>query len=172
MKRCGKCRTMKPKSEFHRSRRRGLQAWCKPCRKAYDAAYWRRNRDRRRLQKRQNIADFRAWYASLKAGRPCTDCGAVLAPAAMQWDHLPGCEKVDALGNLVHRHNRRRTSWPRSPSVRWSVRTVMPCVHLRDTGRSSAWSERCVWDAEVSPVRIRPPRSVLFASQVGSRGTS
>ena len=97
---------MKPEVSFHRSRRRGHQAWCKQCRKAYDAAYWCRNRERRQRQKKQNTADFRAWYASLKAGKPCTDCGEVFAPPAMQWDHLPGAQKVKALGNLVQRHNR------------------------------------------------------------------
>jgi hypothetical protein len=107
MKRCGRCRQTKPLSEFHRCRRRGHQTWCKPCRKSYDAAYWIRNRERRRLQKRQNLIDFYAWYASLKAG-PCTDCGAVLPSAAMQWDHLPGSEKVAALGELISRHNRTK----------------------------------------------------------------
>jgi hypothetical protein len=71
-------------------------------------AYWRRNRERRQRQKNLNTKDFRAWYVSLKAGKPCSDCGVVLAPAAMQWDHLPGAEKLDCLGNLVRRHNRAR----------------------------------------------------------------
>ncbi len=106
VKQCGKCNVVRAEGFFHRSRRRGLQAWCKPCRKAYDAAYWRRNRERRQRQKRQNTTDFRAWYASLKAEKPCSDCGRVFAPAAMQWDHLPGADKVKALGDLVHRHNR------------------------------------------------------------------
>jgi hypothetical protein len=43
---------------------------------------------------------------SLKASKPCTDCGQIFHPAAMQWDHLPGYEKVDDLGTLQSRHSK------------------------------------------------------------------
>ena len=32
--------------------------------------------------------------AGLKAGKPCTDCGRVNPYQVMQWDHLPGYEKL------------------------------------------------------------------------------
>lgn len=35
-----------------------------------------------------------AWLVGLKAGRPCTDCGRVFPHQVMQWDHLPGFEKL------------------------------------------------------------------------------
>lgn len=158
MKRCGKCGQLKANDEFHRSSRRGHQAWCKACRKVYDAVYHGRNRARRRRQKQQYWLDFATRYSSLKEGRPCADCGAVRAPVAMQWDHLPGSKRWQLLA-LCAIERTGRKSWRRSPSASSSVLTAMPCVHLRDAGRSSVWSERCVWDAEVSPVRIRPPRS-------------
>jgi hypothetical protein len=108
VKLCGRCGLAKPDPSFHRSTRRGLQAWCKDCRKEYDAAYHRRHRERRRLQKKQNRADFMGWYHALKEGKPCTDCGAVLPPRAMQWDHLPGNEKIDHVATLRQANNRRR----------------------------------------------------------------
>jgi len=50
--------------------------------------------------------EFRAWYTSLKKGRPCADCGQTFHPAAMQWDHLPEFEKFASLGDLVRRGSR------------------------------------------------------------------
>ncbi len=45
-----------------------------------------------------------AWLRSLKAGRPCTDCGRVFDRQVMQWDHLPGFEKIgDISGSWVGR---------------------------------------------------------------------
>src|SRR5687767_756387 len=107
MKRCGACREELPLSSFHR-RGRGHQTWCKRCRKAYDAAYHARNRRRRMAQKRRYHVQFMAWCDALKAGTPCADCGGSFPPHAMQWDHLPGSEKLDDVGNLSRRHNRRR----------------------------------------------------------------
>lgn len=44
------------------------------------------------------------WLRSLKTDRPCTDCGQVFDPQVMQWDHLPGFEKVgDISGSWVGR---------------------------------------------------------------------
>jgi hypothetical protein len=94
-------------SEFHRSARYGSQAWYKPCRREYDAAYHRANRERRALQKKRQLQDFIRWYRTLKDGKPCTDCGGVFHHAAMQWDHLPGSEKLENLGNLRGKRSRR-----------------------------------------------------------------
>src|SRR4051812_22627941 len=107
MKRCGACQRDLPLSSFHR-RGLGHQTWCKSCRKTYDAAYNGRNRLRRSAQKRRYHADFMTWCDSLKADTPCADCRGVFSPRAMQWDHLPGFDKVDDIGNLSRRHNRRR----------------------------------------------------------------
>ena len=49
-----------------------------------------------------------AWYISLKAERPCTDCGLEFHPVAMHWDHLPGQEKSADLAFLARRGSRRR----------------------------------------------------------------
>lgn len=36
----------------------------------------------------------------MKADRPCADCGRSFHPAAMEWDHLPGQEKIAEVGSL------------------------------------------------------------------------
>jgi hypothetical protein len=108
VKRCSKCGTTKPLAAFHRHRDRGHQAWCKACRKLYDSAYHRRTRTLRLEQKRRWQAAFRGWYISLKEGKPCADCGSVLPPAVMQWDHLPGTDKTAELGRLWRTYCKQR----------------------------------------------------------------
>jgi hypothetical protein len=48
------------------------------------------------------------WYISLKAGKPCAECGLTFHPVAMHWHHLPGVEKAAELGNLAKGGSRRR----------------------------------------------------------------
>jgi hypothetical protein len=71
------------------------------------AAHYQANKARRYAHNQRRQREFREWYTSLKAGRPCADCGEAFHPAAMHWDHLPGSTKVDNLGELV-RHGSRR----------------------------------------------------------------
>ena len=107
MKRCGHCGTNKPLGEFHR-RYDNLQAWCKTCRREYDAGYWRRTRvDRIQLRKVYR-RELMAWYRSLKDA-PCVDCGGTFHHAAMHWDHLPGVPKAHEVSYMVLRGFRRRT---------------------------------------------------------------
>jgi hypothetical protein len=107
MKRCARCRKIKSLEDFHR-RGDGRQTWCKACRKAYDSQYHRTTAPIRIAQKRQRHEEMIAWYRSLKAGRPCTDCGGFFHHAAMAWDHLPGTDKVADVSSLLSRHSRRR----------------------------------------------------------------
>jgi hypothetical protein len=108
MKLCGKCGATKPTTDFHKSTRRGHQAWCKPCRKAFDAIYHQQHKEERLAQKRVIQAEFLAWYMSLKEDRPCADCNRVFHPRVMQWDHLPGTKKIADLGTLSRRHSKRQ----------------------------------------------------------------
>lgn len=106
MKRCGKCGKEKPLDAFHRCNRGdGRQRWCKPCRKAYDQAYFQANKHRR-PPRIDNNGHFKRWYHQLK-DRPCADCGGRFPAVVMQWDHLPGTEKSADVGALAARHNRR-----------------------------------------------------------------
>lgn len=106
-KRCGRCREEKPVQHFHR-RRGGYQTWCKDCRRGYDASYHRETQALRVEQKRERHAEFIEWYMALKADRSCADCGQSFHPAAMQWDHLPGAEKLASVADLCRKNSRKR----------------------------------------------------------------
>jgi len=86
---------MKPFTEFHKNsaRRDGFQGYCKPCRAAIDHAEYERSRGKPRPQRIWERGRA-AWLLSLKVGRPCTDCGRIFPPQVMQWDHLPGTDKL------------------------------------------------------------------------------
>jgi len=97
MKRCPRCKETKLRSEFHQATLRadGLQPYCKPCRAEID--HERYERSQGKAVHRRSLGSDRgraAWLLSLKAGRPCTDCGRVYPSQVMQWDHLPGFDKV------------------------------------------------------------------------------
>jgi hypothetical protein len=59
-------------------------------------------------QKKEKHAEFVESYLALKDGKPCADCGAIYHPAAMQWDHLPGAEKLASVADLCRKNNRQR----------------------------------------------------------------
>src|SRR5688572_9643429 len=99
MKTCGKCRQVLPLSRFHRHGD-GHQPWCKECKAAYAAAYYRRTRDSRIEANRRHRERAYEWYFVLKRDRPCADCGGLFHPVAMQWDHRPGTEKVGDVATL------------------------------------------------------------------------
>ena len=84
------------------------QAWCKACRREYDAAYHRRTRALRIEQKRRYRKELVNWYRNLKHDRPCADCGGVFEPAAMAWDHRPGVLKTANVSDLVERTRSRK----------------------------------------------------------------
>jgi hypothetical protein len=108
-KRCSRCKEVKLVAQFHRWKRGdGYQPWCKACRKAYDASYSARTLARRRQHRAERKREFVVWYEALKADRPCADCGGRFPPAAMQWDHLPGTEKIADVANLMRRLCKRR----------------------------------------------------------------
>ena len=108
MKRCSKCGETKPYSEFHkRNRRDGYQAWCKSCRKAYDHEYHDRNRGRWQLKKNAFKAEKRQWLRDLKANNACADCGQVFPPETMEWDHLPGTEKLGEISTTFASRSRK-----------------------------------------------------------------
>jgi hypothetical protein len=98
MKRCPRCGETKPLSEFHtnRTRRDGVQTYCKPCRAKIDHERYERLRGTR-VPSRIWERGRNDWLLSLKKGRPCTDCGRTFPPEVMQWDHVPGAPK---LGNI------------------------------------------------------------------------
>ena len=107
MKRCPRCGETKPFTEFHKhaKRRDGLQSICKSCRAQVDHERYERIRGTR-VPTRTWERGRAEWLLSLKAGRPCTDCGRVFPPQVMQWDHLPGLEKLGDISTAFRGHSR------------------------------------------------------------------
>lgn len=106
MKRCPKCGETKPFEEFHRNPnwKDGYQVYCKPCRRRYDRDYYQRTGQRWNEKRRERNRAFRKarieWLRALKM-RPCADCGGSFAPEAMEWDHLPGAEKLGTISKTI-----------------------------------------------------------------------
>ena len=101
MKRCGMCGEVKPFGEFHHYSRDGHQFWCKPCRREYDRTYHARTAETRRAQVRHRRKRLVGMNRELKASRTRADCGGRFHPAAMEWDHLPGTEKLADVATLA-----------------------------------------------------------------------
>lgn len=93
---CARCNITKPVEEFPivGSSSTGFGSWCKECKSKYQQGYdYRegyRNRRRERVQ----------WFRSIKAGQPCADCGQVLEPSCMDYDHVNG-NKTDHVSRMV-----------------------------------------------------------------------
>ena len=98
MKRCPRCGETKPNSEFHRNRTRrdGLQIYCRLCRASIDHERYERHvgHEVARGSPLRSEQGRGKWLTSLKAGRPCADCGRIYPHQVMQWDHRPGFEKL------------------------------------------------------------------------------
>lgn len=104
---CAKCGERKSMGEFHRSRT-GQFSYCRDCRRAYDRRYYaERGKPARSARMRAWRASGREWMDTLKAGRPCADCGDTFPPCVMHWDHLPEYIKLGEISSMVA--NRQRT---------------------------------------------------------------
>lgn len=62
---------------------------------------WRKEHyDRVLLAQRKHRAKKRAWIQELKLSVGCVDCGYNSHPEALEFDHLPGFEKVASLNTF------------------------------------------------------------------------
>lgn len=102
LQQCSLCLELKAPEEFHRSSCDGRQRWCKTCRRKYDSAYHARTKPIRLAQKAEAKIARLAWLYEQKS-KPCVDCCRRFHPSAMQFDHLPDCEKVRDVSTLVMR---------------------------------------------------------------------
>jgi hypothetical protein len=154
MKRCSKCGETKAHSEFHKYKRGdGFQPWCKSCRKEYDRAYNLRNQGRWSALKKARKTERRRWLRDLKTNKPCTDCGRVFPPEAMEWDHLPGTEKLGELGTTLSQRSRKlilqeiakcELVCANCHAIRTRAR-ILASLELRGVAQLV---ERAVWDRE------------------------
>ena len=108
---CSTCGLSKPLSEFNRVSRSttsavGFHSRCKSCMvAAVKESYWR-NPERRRQRARETRKTLsqpnREWINALKESSPCNDCGRFFPAVCMDFDHLPGVQKVaDVAAMLV-----------------------------------------------------------------------
>lgn len=103
MKVCSICQVEKSLTEFHKnkSRKDGIQSHCKPCAIAARVDYYRRNGEKEKARNHEWGRSHREWFANLKRGIPCADCGISYHPVAMQWDHREEFEKVAAVSAMI-----------------------------------------------------------------------
>jgi len=102
MKKCYKCKKEKPLSEYHKSSRRsdGRQSDCKECRSDYKREHYVNNKAKYIEQAKEKKIRDRQFLNELKDS-PCLDCGGSFPPCAMDFDHMPGHEKVGNVGRMI-----------------------------------------------------------------------
>jgi hypothetical protein len=98
LRRCSRCQQDLPLSAFARYGTT-QQSYCRACKKEYDAAWYRVNKERRRAKVRADREAYIAWLDSLKDGKPCADCGQTYPPYVMEWHHIPGATKTLVLAD-------------------------------------------------------------------------
>jgi len=91
---CAKCNIEKNINNFTKNINSitGYFSWCKDCKHKYD----------------KNYQDYQCeirikrveWIRSIKSNKPCIDCGKILDPELMDYDHIKGV-KVDNISRMV-----------------------------------------------------------------------
>ena len=100
LKRCNRCHTMLPGSEFNRHWRYkdGLQQMCRACQRETDGTSVAAERQRRFQNKKRK--EFTDWLNAYK-NSPCVDCGGTFPYEALDFDHVRG-EKLCNVSNAGH----------------------------------------------------------------------
>lgn len=65
--------------------------------RAYQRAHYHANKERWRAKRMRWEAEVRSWIIAAK-DKPCADCGGKWHPLVMEFDHLPGTEKLANIG--------------------------------------------------------------------------
>lgn len=111
MKICSKCQQQRPDDEFavNKKGKDGLRSQCKQCESAYHAEYrqthaehyreYRRRPDIKARRKEESRA-ITARIAAIKTERGCVDCGYNDHAEALDFDHLPGTEKLHTVSQM------------------------------------------------------------------------
>jgi len=99
LKRCGKCKTKKPISDFYKNRQKkdGRQAKCKVCQKKYHNHNWYKKNKKKIIEKnytrkaRVKRANFKK-ILELYFSKGCVDCG-TQDPRVLEFDHVTGVKR-------------------------------------------------------------------------------
>lgn len=97
---CGKCKTVKTVSEFHK-RGKGYQPWCIPCKKEYDHIEYKNNPQAQCDRNRNRRHRQRKWFIEYKKKRCCAFCGLNDRWWCLGFHHLDGEDKHDDIANMV-----------------------------------------------------------------------
>jgi hypothetical protein len=80
---------------------------CIECRKKESSTWYLKNIDKAKLRSKEGRKRFYTWFYALK-DKPCTDCVVKYPYYVMQWDHLPGYEKIGTISNSKVTKNRTK----------------------------------------------------------------
>lgn len=99
---CPKCELDLSEDSFakNRSRSTGLQLWCKPCKRAYDSAYYKADPKAQLARNSNVIARNREFVLQYLGDKVCVDCGED-DPVVLEFDHVDPLCKTRTISYLV-----------------------------------------------------------------------
>lgn len=91
---CSKCKKRKSVNAFSKkkSRKDGLQIWCKPCKRKYDSKFYLANPNATRLRNDKSRLRNRLFLRDYLLTHPCVDCGETDI-RVLDFDHVRGVKR-------------------------------------------------------------------------------
>lgn len=108
---CTKCLVEKPETEFASRGGGKKHQQCKQCKRLAIKQHYEANKDQyvQRAKKHNRILKKRMRAICDEAkSKPCVDCGQTYPPYVMDFDHLPGCEKITDVATLALQFNKAK----------------------------------------------------------------
>jgi hypothetical protein len=155
VKRCGRCKQVKPETEFNRLRD-GRQHWCRECFGDYFRARGDLHRKQSLEAKTKRIARDRAFVRAYLEQNPCVDCGEA-DTRVLDFDHVG--EKTTEVCEMV------ATGWPVGVIAAEIRQCEVVCAncHRRRTAARAGWRRLDLASATFSSWKQR--RNVEFVYQ-------
>ena len=114
------------------------RGFCKPCRRAYDRAWYHKNRESYRAKRNGQRKALRyALYDKLREyckTRPCADCGED-DYIVLEFDHIDRATKKDSISNMVT----NQSSWKKIQEELKKCRVLCCNCHRRRTAKQFDW---------------------------------
>lgn len=103
---CSHCQALKPLVEFSPRTAGGHIAACRSCMGGYQSKRYYRDVEKSRKTARESAIKIRTpkqvFVNAIKAATPCTDCGRFFPAVCMDFDHLPGSDKVADVAQMAN----------------------------------------------------------------------